>query len=142
DQFYSPGRRSVRGFFCPADPTAFVGRTSPGTACQWRCDSVLEMRIGVLFIAALLAAHGAVAADAWMGAWVGSAHGPYPAGNAVAQPDLRLVFPGREANEQTFRLIVKPDVWGRSARLRFTNVFGSQPVTFDGVFVGLHQSAG
>ena len=100
------------------------------------------MRIGVLFIAALLAAHIATAAEAWVAAWVGSAHGPYPAGNAVAQPDLQLVFPGREANDQTFRLIVKPDVWGRSARLRFTNVFGSQPVTFDEVYVGVHQGAG
>jgi hypothetical protein len=64
------------------------------------------MRTGVLFIAACLAAGDASAADTWAGAWVGSAHGPYPAGNAVAQPDLQLVFPDREANDQTFRLIV------------------------------------
>ena len=100
------------------------------------------MRTGLLFTAALLAAGNANAADAWAGAWVGSAHGPYPAGNAVAQPDLQLVFPGREANDQTFRLIVKPDVWGKSARLRFTNVFGSQPVSFDEVYVGVHQGGG
>ncbi len=100
------------------------------------------MRTGVLLIAALLAAGEASAADTWVGAWAASAHGPYPAGNAVAQPDLQMVFPAREANDQTFRLIVKPDVWGRSARLRFTNVFGSQPVTFDAVYVGVHMGAG
>jgi lysophospholipase L1-like esterase len=100
------------------------------------------MRTGLLFTAALLAAGNANAADAWAAAWVGSAHGPYPAGNAVAQPDLQLVFPGREANDQTLRLIVKPDIWGKSARLRFTNVFGSQPVSFDEVYIGVHQGGG
>jgi len=100
------------------------------------------MRTGLLFITALLAAGVASAADAWARAWVGSAHGPYPAGNAVAQPDLHMVFPDREANDQTFRLIVKPDVWGRSARLRFTNVFGSQPLSLDEVYIGIHQGAG
>lgn len=91
---------------------------------------------------AVLLARDASGADSWVGAWVGSAHGPYPAGNAVAQPDLQMVFPGGEANDQTFRLIVKPDVWGRSARLRLTNVFGSQAVTFDEVYIGVHQGAG
>ena len=46
------------------------------------------------------------------------------------------------AIDQTFRLIVKPDLWGRTARLRLTNVFGTRPVTFDDVFVGLQSSGG
>ena len=33
--------------------------------------------------------------------------------------------------------MVRPDIWGRQARLRFSNAFGTRPVTFDGVFVGL-----
>jgi lysophospholipase L1-like esterase len=74
--------------------------------------------------------------------WIASMHGPYPSGNAVAQPDLQNVLPGNAADDQTFRLIVKPDVFGRFARLHFSNIFGSQPVTFDGVYVGLHASAG
>jgi lysophospholipase L1-like esterase len=32
---------------------------------------------------------------------------------------------------------VRPDIWGQQARLRFSNVFGTRPVTLDGVFVGL-----
>ncbi len=106
------------------------------------CDTVLKVRTGLLLIAALLSANPAVAAEKWVGAWVGSVHGPYPAGNAVAQPDLEFAFPQKEANEQTLRLIVKPDVWGQSARLRLSNVFGSQPVRFDGVFIGLHERGG
>ena len=34
-------------------------------------------------------------------------------------------------------MIVRPDIWGRQARLRFSNAFGTKPVTFDGVYVGL-----
>ena len=41
--------------------------------------------------------------------------------------------PAAGANDQTFRLVVRPDLWGRQARLRLTNVFGTKPVTFDGV---------
>jgi lysophospholipase L1-like esterase len=79
----------------------------------------------------------------WVTSWTGSAHGPYPVGNASAQPDLRLVFPAAEtgARDQTFRLIVQPDLWGGRARLRLTNAFGTRPATFDGVYAGLQWSA-
>src|ERR1700687_3392355 len=81
----------------------------------------------------------AAAQEKWVVSWTGSAHGPYPVGNPSAQPDQRFAFPSAQtgANDQTFRLIMRPDIWGRQARLRFTNVFGSRPVTLDGVFVAL-----
>jgi hypothetical protein len=69
-------------------------------------------------------------------------HGPYPAGNAVAQPDLHAVFPDASANDQTFRLILKPNLWSRKIRLRFSNVLGSRPIQIDGVYAGVHASAG
>ncbi len=77
----------------------------------------------------------------WVVSWAASAQGPYPVGNPSAQPDQRFAFPAPAAgaNDQTFRLIVRPDIWGRQARLRFTNVFGTKPVTFDGAFVGLQM---
>jgi len=79
----------------------------------------------------------------WVTSWTASAHGPYPIGNASAQPDLRLVFPAPEAGarDQTFRLMVEPDLWGSRVRLRFSNAFGARPVTLDGVFTGLQWSA-
>jgi len=79
---------------------------------------------------------------AWATAWTGSAQGPYPVGNASAQPDLSLVFPAAEsgARDQSFRLIVRPDVWGRETRIRLSNAFGARAVTFDGVFVGVQMS--
>jgi lysophospholipase L1-like esterase len=80
----------------------------------------------------------------WVASWAASVHGPYPSGNASAQPDLRFAFPvaATGARDQSFRLIVQPDLWGRQIRLHFSNVFGVRPVTFDGVFAGLHQSGG
>src|ERR1700693_4017631 len=52
-----------------------------------------------------------------------SGQGPYPVGHPSAQPDLRFAFPAAEtgARDQTFRLIVTPDIWGRQARLRLSN---------------------
>jgi lysophospholipase L1-like esterase len=83
-------------------------------------------------------------AEKWVTAWTASAQGPYPSGNASAQPDLRFAFPtpAAGARDQTFRLIVMPDLWTRQARLRFSNAFGTKPVTLDGVFAGIHQSGG
>lgn len=71
-------------------------------------------------------------------------HGPYPVGNASAQPDLRFAFPAAAAGarDQTFRLVVQPDLWGRRTRIKLSNRFGTRPVTFDGVFVALHLSGG
>src|SRR5579872_140015 len=79
----------------------------------------------------------------WVTSWAASVQGPYPSGNASAQPDLRFAFPSAAtgARDQTLRLIVQPDVWGGETRLRLSNVFGSHPVTFDDVYVGLQWSA-
>jgi lysophospholipase L1-like esterase len=85
---------------------------------------------------------GSACAQQWVASWTGAAQGPYPIGNPTAQPELKFAFPSPEqgAVDQTFRLIVRPDVWGTAARIRLSNVFGSKPVAFDDVFVGLQQS--
>jgi len=82
-------------------------------------------------------------AEQWVTSWTGSVQGPYPIGNPSAQPDLRFAFPSPEsgARDQSFRLIVRPGLWGRQVRLRFSNALGTRPVTFDGVYVGLQQGA-
>jgi hypothetical protein len=66
---------------------------------------------------------------------------------ANIQPDLVFPFPdaatsGATANNQTFRSIIKPDLWGNTMRFRFSNTFGSQPVTFSTVTVGLQEYSG
>ena len=109
---------------------------------------LLSVLIGVS-LGAVLASPAANAqapgrGEKWVASWAASPHGPYPSGNPSAQPDLSAVFETAAdgAVDQTFRLIVKPDLWGKTARLRLSNVFGARPVTFDDVFVGLQSSGG
>ncbi|HTO64233.1 MAG TPA: GDSL-type esterase/lipase family protein [Bradyrhizobium sp.] len=96
----------------------------------------------VAAVVALLALSAPAHADRWIASWTGAAQGPYPVGNPTAQPELGFAFPAPErgARDQSFRLIVRPDVWGGQTRIRLSNVFGTRPVTFDDVFVGLQQS--
>src|SRR3984893_18773308 len=105
------------------------------------------MRPIFCLIMALMVAISAFSSSAqspqkWVTSWTGSVQGPYPIGNPSAQPDLRFAFPSVEsgARDQSFRLIVRPDLWGRQVRLRFSNALGTKPVTFDGVYVGLQRS--
>ena len=78
----------------------------------------------------------------WVAAWAASAQGPYPVGNPTAQPEQKFTFPdpARGASDQSFRLIVRPDIWGKQARIRLSNAFGAQPVTFDGAYIALQTS--
>ena len=93
--------------------------------------------------AAAQSAPKAQSGQTWVVAWAGSVQGPYPVGNPSAQPDMKLAFPSDEAGarDQSFRMIVKPEIWGREARVRFSNALGNRPVTFDAVFVGLHLTS-
>jgi lysophospholipase L1-like esterase len=102
---------------------------------------LLPVVLSIAFWPAVFPA-SAAPAQKWVTSWTASVQGPYPAGNASAQPDLRFALPATQtgARDQTFRLIVQPDIWGRQARLRFSNALGSQPVTLDGIFAGLQMS--
>src|SRR3954464_2149111 len=97
-----------------------------------------------LLMELMLMAAAPASAQNWATVWAASVQGPYPVGNASVQPDLRFAFPNPQsgARDQTFRLIVLPDFWTREGRLRFSNVFGTKPVTIDGVFAGLHGTGG
>ena len=104
-----------------------------------------SVRLAGLLAAVIACAPGAHAQTPnWVTSWTGSAQGPYPIGNASAQPNLSFAFPNPAAGarDQTFRLIVHPGLWGRSARLRLSNAYGTQPVTFDHVFAGEQAIAG
>src|SRR5882757_7276428 len=98
--------------------------------------------LNYLVAASLLVAslQGASARDGdnWVVSWTGPVQGPYPVGNPSAQPDQKFAFPDPAvgARDQTFRLMVRPDLWGRQARIRLSNAFGTKPVTFDGAYVG------
>ena len=100
----------------------------------------------IVALASPAAAQGARPPDGqkWVATWAASVHGPYPSGNPSAQPDLKFALPDpvQGAVDQSFRLVVKPDLWGDRVRIRLANTFGSQPVTFDAIYVGVSSSAG
>ena len=81
--------------------------------------------------------------EGWVVSWTGSVQAPYTVGNPSVQPDQKFAFPdpAAGARNQTFRLIVRPDLWSRQARIRLSNAFGKTPVTFDGVYAGLQQGS-
>src|SRR3954447_15934348 len=101
------------------------------------------LRASIVVAAILTLPAAAQAADKWATSWAASVQGPYPVGNPSAQPVLKFTFPSPEAGarDQTFRLIMMPEIWGKQLRLRFSNAFGTRPVTFDGVFVGLQLAS-
>ena len=85
----------------------------------------------------------------WAPSWTTSIQSAYvaptvPQGPAVSaydpQPDLSFALPTATTNgvsNQTMRMIIKPDLWGEVVRIRFSNVFGTKPVTFSAASVAL-----
>jgi lysophospholipase L1-like esterase len=104
--------------------------------------SLVRLIMASLFVASSQAA-SARDGEHWVVSWTGSGQGPYPIGNPSAQPDPKFAFPdpAAGARDQTFRLMVRPDLWGRQARIRLSNAFGTRPVTFDGVYAGLQWAS-
>jgi len=91
----------------------------------------------------------------WVASWASSMQGAYvysppapldsPFHIYLINPDLRFAFPNATTDgavEQTFRLIVKPDLFGEDYRLRFSNFFGTQAVTFKAISVAVQDYAG
>ena len=92
-------------------------------------------------------------AEPWVAAWSTAPQGVYPLGYAVAQPGppgevvpgveqplLEYAFPDEQAQDQTMRMVVHPGIGGDEWRVRLSNRFGTQPVTFGGATAALQQS--
>lgn len=62
----------------------------------------------------------------WIGAWAASQQMPYASG--ISQTGFE---------NQTVRMIVHPHASGSEIRLRFSNIYGTKPLTFDKVNVAL-----
>jgi lysophospholipase L1-like esterase len=77
-----------------------------------------------------------IASTRWVSAWTAAQQGPYPSGIQFRQPLLSGIFVNNEANNQSFRLTVRPLYEGRSIRVRLSNLNGTKPVIFGSVFVG------
>jgi lysophospholipase L1-like esterase len=121
------------------------------------CLSVLAILTftAVTTLATDLSSKAHPAREKWVASWASSMQGtltvapapPYaltPASVYNTEPDLTFALPNGTTDgvvDQTVRLIVKPDLWGRWARFRFSNFFGTQAVTFSKVTLGLQSYA-
>jgi lysophospholipase L1-like esterase len=113
---------------------------NPVTLNRNRARRWITAFAAAIFIVSTAMAFPAAAAPNWITSWAASPQGPYPSGAAVAQPDLSFVFPDNAANDQTFRLVVRPGMWSRFVRIHFTNLFGNQLITLDGAYVGIQKT--
>src|SRR5581483_4542450 len=107
--------------------------------------STIALSLAAAFLlVTITTSHAQGTRQKWVASWTGSAQGPYPSGNPVAQPELRFAFPAPAdgATDMSFRMIVKPDLWGSRWRIRFTNALGTTPLTVDGVYLGVQLSGG
>ncbi len=93
-----------------------------------------------LFVAVAMLIATPALAQRWVTSWAGSVQGPYPVGNPSAQPELKFAITDNAVHDQTFRMIVRPTVWGKRARVRFSNAYGKQPLTIDTAYIGLQTS--
>jgi hypothetical protein len=75
----------------------------------------------------------------WVTSWAVPMQGAYVPPRYDLQPNLDFALPHATARNQTFRMIVKPDLWGQVLRIRLSNAFGTQPVTFSAVSVALQK---
>ena len=87
----------------------------------------------------------------WAASWATAIQGVYVAPTTLQgasipaydpQPDLSFALPNATtdgASDQTMRMIIKPDLWGEVIRVRFSNVFGSKPVSFSAASVALQD---
>jgi hypothetical protein len=80
----------------------------------------------------------------WAASWTNAVQGVLKSQPGSPSPDLAFAFPDYSvgAQEQTLRLIIKPDLWESEARLRLSNLYGTQPVTFGAVTVAWQSSPG
>ena len=82
----------------------------------------------------------------WVAAWTTAPVNVFKGVGTVQTAALaNFAFPaktGTQAVNQTLRMIVKPDIWSDTIRVRLSNTWGGAPVTFGRVTVGLHSFSG
>ncbi|HEX4916546.1 MAG TPA: hypothetical protein VFV43_01480 [Limnobacter sp.] len=79
--------------------------------------------------------------SAVVGAWATAPYGPYPLGPLTrggtptpGAPEVAL-FPGNQANNQSFRMIIHPTIGGRAVRVRLSNLVGDRPIRFENISI-------
>lgn len=98
----------------------------------------VAVALAMLLLVGTLTADGAAAKppDGWVGTFSTAHNGAYKGPGLGGAP---TAFPDREAMEQTVRVIVRATIAGEELRVRLSNVYGTQPVTFGSAYIGLRD---
>ncbi len=78
----------------------------------------------------------------WFAAWGTAIYTTYPNG-PLTQGGMSVstgTFPGDEAVNQSFRMIIHPSTGGVRVRVRFSNAFGTKPLVLQSVAIGESQA--
>src|SRR5467141_3068358 len=84
----------------------------------------------------------------WVATWITAPQNTFRGvGSTQTAALVNFAFPFTapalpQANNQTLRMIVKPDIWGSVMRVRLSNKWGTGPVTFGSVSIGLQSFSG
>jgi hypothetical protein len=78
----------------------------------------------------------------WAASWTTAPQDVFPGSSTPALVNFAFPNPTVGANNQTLRMIIKPDLWSNKIRLRFSNYWDTQPVTLGHVMVGLQAYSG
>src|SRR6267378_313247 len=84
----------------------------------------------------------------WVATWITAPQNTFKGvGSTQTAALVNFAFPFTapalpQANNQTLRMIVKPDIWGSGMRVRLSNKWGTGPVTFGSVSIGLQSFSG
>ncbi len=81
----------------------------------------------------------------WVATWTTAPQNNWKGSTAPALVNFAFPFTPPalpQAQNQTMRMIVKPDLWGSTMRVRLSNTWGTGPVTFGRVAVGLQSYSG
>jgi hypothetical protein len=142
DQFYSVARtRRLNA------NTRFAARTPRNYLALWQASQLLATALVALNIGighlSFGDERGGREGKKWAATWTTAPQDVFAGSSTPALVNFAFPNPSTDgANNQTLRMIVKPDLWENTIRLRFSNTWGTQPVTLGRVSVGLQAYSG
>jgi len=81
----------------------------------------------------------------WVATWTTAPVNTWKGSSAPALVNFAFPFTPTappQAQNQTLRMILKPDLWGETMRVRLSNTWSTQAVTFGKVVIGLQSFSG
>ncbi len=127
--------------------TRFAARTPRSCLALWQTSQLMATALVALNIGighlSFGDERGGRGGKKWAATWTTAPQDVFASSSTAALVNFAFPNPSTDgASNQTLRMIVKPDLWGNTIRLRFSNTWGTQPVTLGRVSVGLQAYSG